>query len=55
MNKNFSIETMVEELELVVTLKVDSKYGDESNSVASFGVLDYPSFEPRNKNTWSFK
>ena len=42
-------------MKLVVTLKDDFKYGDKSNSVASFGVLDYPSFEPWNKNTWSFK
>ena len=55
MNKSFSIETLVEELKLVVTLEVDFKYGDKSNSVASFGVLDYPSFKPMNKNTWSFK
>ena len=55
MKKSFSLETLVKEMKLVVTLKVDFKYGDKSNSVASFGLLDYPSFEPRNRNTWSFE
>ena len=55
MKKSVSIETLVEEMKLVVTLKDDFKHGEKSNSVASFGLLDYQSSEPRNKNTWSLK
>ena len=49
MKKSFSIETLLEEMKLVVTLEDDFKYGDKSNPVASFVVLDYPIFEPSNK------
>ena len=55
-NVNFSVETLLEKIQLVLAFQGECEYGDRITSTLSFGVfVDYQKLEQENKKSLLFR